>query len=91
MRSPAGCACWRSTRTRTPLALDADALIARAREADARLLIFSNPCNPTSLAATRADILKIVDGLPGCLVVVDEAYMDFAEGSILRMAGSTTT
>ena len=35
------------------LALDADALIARAREADARLLIFSNPCNPTSLAATR--------------------------------------
>ena len=69
------------------LALDADALIARAREADARLLIFSNPCNPTSLAATRADVLKIVDGLPGCLVVVDEAYMDFAEGSILRLAG----
>ena len=69
------------------LALDADALIARAREADARLLIFSNPCNPTSLAATRADVLKIVDGLTGCLVVVDEAYMDFAEGSILRLAG----
>ena len=69
------------------LVLDVDALISRAREADARLLIFSNPCNPTSLAATRADILKIVDGLPGCLVVVDEAYMDFAEGSILRMAG----
>ena len=69
------------------LALDADALITRAREAGAKLLIFSNPCNPTSLAATRADVLKIVDGLPGCLVVVDEAYMDFAEGSILRTAG----
>ena len=65
------------------LALDADALIARAREADARLLIFSNPCNPTSLAATRADVLKIVDGLPGCLVVVDEAYMDFWDQSLL--------
>ena len=62
-------------------------LISRAREADAKLLIFSNPCNPTSLAATQADILRIVNGLPGCLVVVDEAYMDFAEGSILRMAG----
>lgn len=69
------------------LALDVDTLISRAREAEAKLLIFSNPCNPTSLAATQADILKIVTGLPGCLVVVDEAYMDFAEGSILRMAG----
>ncbi len=69
------------------LALDADALVAFAREKQVSLLILSNPCNPTSLAASREEILKIVDSLD-CLVVIDEAYMDFAEGSILDLADS---
>ncbi len=68
------------------LGIDADALISFAKEKSARILILSNPCNPTSLAATRADILKIVDSLGDCLVVIDEAYMDFSEGSVLGMA-----
>ena len=69
------------------LALDAEALIDCAKREKARLVIFSNPCNPTSLVASEHDILKIVEGLPDCLVVVDEAYMDFSdEGSILRLA-----
>ena len=69
------------------LALDADALIAFAKEKQVSLLILSNPCNPTSLVASREEILKIVDSLD-CLVVIDEAYMDFAEGSILDIADS---
>ena len=69
------------------LALSADALLATAREGDARLVIFSNPCNPTSLEASREEVLRVVEGLPGTLVVVDEAYMDFGEGSILGLAG----
>ncbi len=67
------------------LALDADALIAFAKEKQVSLLILSNPCNPTSLVASREEILKIVDSLD-CLVVIDEAYMDFAEGSVLDVA-----
>ncbi|MGI5966572.1 pyridoxal phosphate-dependent aminotransferase [Anaerotruncus rubiinfantis] len=68
------------------LALDADALIAFAKERAAKLVVLSNPCNPTSLAASQADVLKIVEELSDRLVVIDEAYMDFAEGSILRIA-----
>lgn len=59
-----------------------DEILARAEEKKARLLIFSNPCNPTSLCLTREDILRIVEGTDA-LVIVDEAYMDFAQGSVL--------
>ena len=52
------------------------------REKKARLVIFSNPCNPTAFVAKREDILQIVEQLDA-LVVVDEAYMDFSEGSVL--------
>lgn len=69
------------------LELNAEALIDFCRAKNARLLILSNPCNPTSLAASRADIVRIIDALDDCLVVVDEAYMDFAEGSVIDMAG----
>ena len=62
--------------------ISADDVIARAEETDAKLIIFSNPCNPTSLNLDRQDILRIV-GRVNALVVVDEAYMDFAEGSVL--------
>lgn len=65
------------------LAIGVEELIAAAREKQAKLLIFSNPCNPSSLVESREDVLKIVEGLPDTLVVVDEAYMDFAEGSVL--------
>lgn len=69
------------------LELDTDALIKTARENDARLVMFSNPCNPTSLCASRDAVRKVVEALSGCLVVVDEAYMDFAEGSLLSETG----
>lgn len=68
------------------LEIDADGLIAFVKERGARLLMFSNPCNPTSQSATMDDMVKIVESLGDCLVVADEAYMDFSEGSILRLA-----
>lgn len=57
-------------------------ILERAKDKNARLLIFSNPCNPTSLKLSRDDIIKIIEGTDA-LVIVDEAYMDFAEGSVL--------
>ncbi len=68
---------------RGDLSVDVEAVIEAAREKQARLLIFSNPCNPSSLVESRADVLRIVEGLPDTLVAVDEAYMEFAEGSVL--------
>lgn len=66
------------------LEIDVDKLIAFIKAHNVRLLMLSNPCNPTSQAAAMEEMLKIVESLD-CLVVVDEAYMDFSEGSILRL------
>lgn len=66
--------------------LDIDALIAKAQAVDAAMIIFSNPCNPTGSIVTRAEIERLLETFDG-LVVVDEAYMDFADESVLDMAG----
>lgn len=62
--------------------ISAEDVIERAEQTDAKLIIFSNPCNPTSLNLNREDILHIIEKV-NALVVVDEAYMDFSDGSVL--------
>ncbi len=52
-----------------------------------KAVIFSNPCNPTSLGLKREDVIRIVKGVC-CLVVVDEAYMDFWDQSIIEEVGN---
>ena len=65
------------------LTIDPDKLIAFCKENGAKGLIFSNPCNPTSLGLDRASVRKIIESLDGCLVILDEAYMDFWDQSLL--------
>lgn len=68
------------------LDLDVPGLIAFAKARRAKLLILSNPCNPTSRLISGEEALDVVRALEDCLVVVDEAYMDFADGSVLSAA-----
>ena len=65
------------------LTIAPDKLIAFCREKKAKGLIFSNPCNPTSLGLDRASVKKIIEALDDCLVILDEAYMDFWDQSVL--------
>jgi histidinol-phosphate aminotransferase len=71
------------------LTIDIAKLIEFCKTTNAKLLIFSNPCNPTSLGIEKTEMLQIVAELEkiGCLVAADEAYMDFwgkkAEQSVL--------
>ena len=53
---------------------------------DVKAIIFSNPCNPTSLGVRRQDIIRLVKNVY-CLVIIDEAYMDFWDESVLDMTG----
>lgn len=64
------------------LTIDADKLIEYVNQAKPAGIIFSNPCNPTSLVLDRESIVKIISNVD-CLVVIDEAYMDFSDQSIL--------
>ena len=69
------------------LAIDADEVISYLRKSGARGLIFSNPCNPTSICLDRKEVLRLIESVPECLFIVDEAYMDFADESVLENVG----
>ena len=69
------------------LSVAADDVIRAVREAGAKMFIFSNPCNPTSLLLDKAGVQRIIRELPDVLVVADEAYMEFADdASVLAEA-----
>lgn len=67
--------------------INVDHLLDFAKEKDAAMMIFSNPCNPTGVVTPREDVVRLIEGFDG-LVVVDEAYMDFADESVLDLAGT---
>ncbi len=57
-------------------------VIALANAEKVRIVIFSNPCNPTSRIVKKDDVKKLINNTDA-LVVLDEAYMDFAEDESL--------
>lgn len=65
------------------LQIDTDALIEACKSANA--VVFSNPCNPTSLGLPRTEVIRLIEAVPECLVIVDEAYMDFWDESVLDL------
>ncbi len=64
------------------LDVNMDDVIALANQENVRIVIFSNPCNPTSRIIAKDEIRKLINSTDA-LVVLDEAYMDFAEDESL--------
>lgn len=64
------------------LDVDIDEVIRIANAQKVRIVIFSNPCNPTSRIIKKDDVRKLINSVDS-LVVLDEAYMDFAEDESL--------
>jgi histidinol-phosphate aminotransferase len=62
---------------REDFSFDADAFIARMREAQPPLVFIAYPNNPTGVLYPEADIVRVIEAAPG-LVVLDEAYHVFA-------------
>jgi len=67
---------------------DPDALIERAREVGAKLIYFANPDNPMGSWHPAETVTRLIEAVPdGCLLVLDEAYMDLApEGTAPAIA-----
>lgn len=63
---------------------DLDTFIQEGKEKKASLVLFSNPNNPTGHCLKREEILKIVQSFD-CPVLIDEAYMEFSDQSVLDM------
>jgi histidinol-phosphate aminotransferase len=66
--------------------LDIEAIAEAAEREQAKLLFVTLPNNPTGNLTSRADIERLLD-LP-LLVVVDEAYVEFAGATVVDMVGS---
>ena len=64
------------------LDVNIDEVIKIANAEKVRIVIFSNPCNPTSRIIKKDDLRKLINSV-NSLVVLDEAYMDFAEDESL--------
>lgn len=52
-----------------------------------RLIAIANPNSPTGQAASRRDILSVVEAAPHAAVLIDEAYFHFFGESVLDLVG----
>jgi histidinol-phosphate aminotransferase len=66
-----------SSSLRDDFSVDVEALLQMANALKPSLVFLCSPNNPTGGQMTRRDILRIVKAVD-CLVVVDEAYIEFA-------------
>ena len=62
-----------------------DSLSEFVNENKYRAVIFSNPCNPTGDGFMREDVIRFIENTKA-LCIIDEAYMDFWDQSILDVA-----
>lgn len=63
--------------------IDIDKLINRANEINPKIIILCNPNNPTGYLMTKKDITKLIENT-SAIIVVDEAYIEFAQGSMIN-------
>lgn len=66
--------------------IDIDEAIKTANDNNVRIIIFSNPCNPTSIAVESKEIIRLIKSV-SALVVLDEAYMEFYGDSLASAVG----
>lgn len=68
---------YRKVLLNEDFSLDADRLLAAA-DAHTKLIFLCSPNNPTANVLNQEEILKVVTNFPG-IVILDEAYIDFAD------------
>lgn len=70
------------------LRFDVGAIIEAARRTSAALIVLCSPNNPTGSCLTADEVRSVVESTEG-LVVLDEAYVHFASGSLHALLNET--
>ena len=65
------------------LNVDLESVLKKIQEEKISMVIFSNPCNPTG-QGIEADKVRNFIRKADCLVILDEAYMDFWNQSLIK-------
>src|SRR5690606_14750149 len=65
--------------------VNADALLRAVEMAEPNVLFLASPNNPTGTMVDEAQLERIVQCAPETLVVVDEAYIDYADRDQLSL------
>lgn len=62
---------------------DVDEFIELGKKENVDLIVFSNPNNPTGIAVSKKEILKILKEFKDKTVIIDEAYYEFNGESVI--------
>ncbi len=63
---------------------DPSRLIAKAKDVGAKLIYIANPDNPMGTVHDAVTVVRMVQAVPeGALLVLDEAYLEFADESVV--------
>jgi histidinol-phosphate aminotransferase len=76
-------AIYRPVSLRGDFSLDVEAMLDAATRRT-RLMFLCSPNNPTANQFSRGDIERLAEGFEG-VVAVDEAYVDFSDGSVVDL------
>ncbi|MBC8061765.1 MAG: histidinol-phosphate transaminase [Clostridiaceae bacterium] len=67
--------------------IDIDYLIKEVAKISPKMVILSNPNNPTGAVIKREDLIKLIESC-NCLVVIDEAYFEFFRETLVDKISS---
>ncbi|HZJ46826.1 MAG TPA: histidinol-phosphate transaminase [Pyrinomonadaceae bacterium] len=73
-----------SVRMTTDFRFDTEAIVNRIKRDDPQVVIVCSPNNPTGTRIPDSDLRRILDAASG-LVVVDEAYHEFSEQTVVPL------
>lgn len=62
--------------------LDVPGLLAAIDETRPNVVFIASPNNPTGNAMTEARLVRVIEAASDAVVVIDEAYVDYADGSL---------
>lgn len=66
-------------------AFDTEGFIAYGRQEQVSMVLFSNPNNPTGGSIPKPELCRIVEAFADIPVIIDEAYAEFDDSSMIDM------
>lgn len=77
--------CIEKFKTNVDGSFDVKEFISNGKEKDVKMVLFSNPNNPTGHSITKMEMIQICEAFSNIPVVFDEAYIEFGKDSAIDL------